>query len=118
MNQGREKMQTAKAITRYVRMTPQKARLVATLVRGMPVAAAFQQLIATKTRPARVITKTLKSAVANAENNYNMERSDLYIHKIQIDEGPRMKRFKAKNKGGTAPYVKKLSHITIEVGQR
>lgn len=109
---------TAKAITRYVRMTPQKARLVADLVRGMPVQKAFVSLSGTGTRPGRLIAKTLKSAVANAENNYEMDRANLYIQQIQIDEGPRLKRFKAKNKGGSAPYVKKLSHISIELAQR
>ncbi|MEM7180116.1 MAG: 50S ribosomal protein L22 [Spirochaetota bacterium] len=104
----------AKAIARYVRVSPRKARLVANEVRGYDYYEAVDILKFTNKRIARDILTLLNSAAANATNiDGNLDPADLYVKKIYVDEGPIMKRFKARARGRASRIRKKLSHITI-----
>jgi large subunit ribosomal protein L22 len=106
----------ARAVLRGVRLSPQKARLVADLVRGKPVAQAAEALEFTTKRAAGILRKVLLSAVANAENNAGADIDELRITRVFVDEGPRLKRFHARAKGRGARIIKRTSHITVVVG--
>jgi large subunit ribosomal protein L22 len=108
-------MNNAKAITKYIRISPRKARLAAGLIRGLPVAEASIQLDYSSLRGGRLLKKTLDSAVANAENNFNLRREDLKVVEVRVDEGPTLKRSKPKNRGGRHPIMKRTSHFTVVV---
>ncbi len=101
------------ALTRYARMSPKKVREVARLIQGrsVPDALAFIALIPRKS--ARLLAKTLKSAIANAENNNNLSADKLFVHRALIENGPVLKRFKAGAKGSAKPRVKRMSHLRI-----
>lgn len=102
-----------KAITKFVRISPRKARLAAGLIRGLTVSKAAAQLQFSSLRGGRLLGKTLASAVANAENNLNLRREDLIVKDVRVDAGPTLKRAKPKNKGGRHPIMKRTSHFTI-----
>lgn len=104
-----------KAITKYVRISPRKARLAAALIRGRSVADARLQLTYSALRGGRLLLKTLDSAVANAETQKNVRREDLKVKEVRVDAGPTIKRSKPKNKGGSHPIMKRTSHFTIIV---
>jgi large subunit ribosomal protein L22 len=104
-----------KAKTRYVRISPRKARLAADLIRGRSVADARLQLLYCALRGGRLLLKTLDSAVANAETQLNLRREDLKVKEVRVDAGPTMKRAKPKNKGGSHPIMKRTSHFTVIV---
>lgn len=106
-----------KAITRYVRIPPRKARLAADLIRGLDVPSAMSQLTFSPLKAARLLYKTLRSAVANAENQENHVREDLRVLEVRVDEGPRLKRAKSKSRGGRAPVIKRTSHFVVVVGE-
>lgn len=96
----------------YVRVAPQKARLVADLVRGLPVADALTVLDTTNKRAAGQIRKVLQSAVANADDR-GADLDDLVVDSIAVNEGPRLKRGRATARGRPAPYVHRLAHIVV-----
>jgi large subunit ribosomal protein L22 len=104
------------AILRSTRISPQKARLVADQVRGMPVAKALDLLKFSDKKAAHIIYKVVYSAVANAENNNGADVDELKIASIMIDEGPILKRFMARAKGRGTRISKRTSHITVVVG--
>ncbi len=106
----------AKAVLRGVRISAQKARLVADLVRGMPVGTASSVLEHTNKKAAHLVRKVLLSAVANAENNVGADVDELKVARIYVDEGTVMKRMRARAKGRGARILKRTSHITVEVG--
>lgn len=106
-------MQFAKAITRYVRIAPRKARYAAALIRGLPVDQATQQLVFSKIRGGRLLKKTLDSAVANAETRLDVRREGLRVHEVRVDPGPILRRAKARSKGSSVPVNKRTSHFTI-----
>ena len=108
-------MQTAKAITKYVRISPRKARLAAALIRGRSVEDASVQLMYCKLKAGRLLQKTLGNAVANAESLHNVQRRDLKVKEVRVDPGPTLKRAKPKNKGGSHPIMKRTSHFTVIV---
>jgi large subunit ribosomal protein L22 len=108
-------MQVA-AKLRYARISPQKCRLVADLVRGKPVGQAISTLRYTPKKGAELVRKVLESAVANAENNHNADIDALKVDRIEIDAAPMFKRFHARAKGRGNRIVKRNSHITILVG--
>lgn len=110
-------MNNAKAKTRFIRVSPRKARLAAGLIRGKSVADATLQLKYSSLRAGRLLLKTLDSAVANAESLLELRRENLRVVEVRVDEGPRIKRVKPKNKGGTHPYVHRTSHFTVVVGE-
>jgi len=106
----------AKAVLRGARISAQKARLVADLVRGMPVGTASAVLEHTNKKAAHLVRKVLLSAVANAENNVGADVDELKIARIYVDEGAVMKRMHARAKGRGSRILKRTSHITVEVG--
>ena len=111
-------MQTARSITKFVRVPPRKARLAADLIRGLGVEAAALQLMASNLKAGKLLGKTLHSAVANAETQMNVERKDLKVQEVRVDAGPVLKRAKSKNKGGRVPVMKRTSHFTVVVGSK
>lgn len=111
-------MQEVKAVHRFARTSAQKARLVADQVRGMPVEDAFDLLKFSPRKAAALISKVLRSAVSNAENNFGMDSSSLVISQIMIDEGPSIKRVMPRAKGRADRIVKRTSHISIYVAER
>ena len=105
----------AKAVARYVRIAPRKARQVIDLIRGKKVDEAMAILRFTPRFAAEVITKVLKSAVANAENNFQLNRNGLIISEAFVDQGPTLKRFHPRAQGRMAMIHKRTSHITVVV---
>lgn len=105
----------AKAITRDVRISPQKVRLVIDLVRGKPVDRALAILRYLPQKAAREVARTIKSAAANAENNFDMEPDDLVVKTIYADEGPALKRFMPRARGMANRIRKRTTHITVIV---
>lgn len=105
-----------KAIARYVRIPPRKARLAIDLVRGKPVEEAMVILQRLPNKSARIAQKVLESAVANAMHNHDLAPNNLYIHRAYVDEGPRWKRILPKDRGRAFRILKRTSHITIELG--
>lgn len=102
-----------KAKLRYLRIAPRKVRLVADLIRGKSVEEAQTILNFTVKKAAEPLLKLLKSAVANAKNNFRLDESNLYISKITVDEGPKYKRWMPRARGQAYEIQKKTSHITI-----
>lgn len=105
----------ATAILKFVRLSPQKGRLVADLVRGLPVERALEILSYSTKRAAHPVKKVLESAIANAEHNEGADVDELRVHAICIDEGPVLKRFHARAKGRGARILKRTSHIKVTV---
>jgi large subunit ribosomal protein L22 len=108
----------AKAIARYVRLTPRKARLVADLVRGKSALEALDVLSFTNKKAAEIIKKVLNSAIANATNNFEMDEEKLFVSTILIDEGPVLKRLKPRAMGRADIIRKKTSHVTVVVSEK
>ena len=102
-----------RAVTRYVRIAPRKARLVTELIKGKPVEEALTILRFVPKKAARLVDKTLRSAVANAEQNPNIDVDTLYIKRIFVDGGPTMKRWRARAMGRAPKIIKRPSHITV-----
>lgn len=103
----------ARAIGRYLRVTPRKARLVLDAVRGKSAADALATLKFTPNEAARYIKRLLESAIANAENNYSMDREALRITRAYADTGPTLKRIQPRAMGRAFRILKRMSHITI-----
>jgi large subunit ribosomal protein L22 len=100
-----------------VRISPQKARLVADLVRGAKVGAALNALSETNKKAAPLIKKLLKSAMANAEHNYGLSVDRLKIDTIYVNQGSRYRRMQARAKGRGSRILKPTAHITIRVAE-
>jgi len=100
---------------RYARISPQKCRLVADVVRGKPVGNAIATLKFMPKKGAAMVRKVLESAVANAEHNHGADVDDLKVALIQVDAAPQLKRFGARAKGRGTRIVKRNSHITVAV---
>ena len=105
----------AKAIARTVRVTPRKARLVVDLIRGKNVGEAYAILANTNKASSPIVAKVIKSAVANATNNFNMDENSLYIKEAYVDDAIRMRRYLPRAKGSASGLVKRTCHITIVV---
>jgi len=108
-------MQEGRAVTKYVRVPPRKARLAADLIRNLSVEEASLQLIHSRLKGGKLLKKTLDSAVANAETQLNIPRQKLRVKKVHVDGGPSLKRSKSKAKGGMVPVLKRTSHFTVIV---
>ena len=106
------------AVTKYVRMSPSKARDFARAIQGMPVPSAVKMTKLSERKAAAMIGKTLKSAVANAENNAGLSAEDLIVKQAVIEDGPRMRRYRAGARGMYKPYKKRMSHIRSVVGEK
>ena len=104
-----------KAILKRAPISAQKVRLVADLVRGMPVEQAEQVLTYTNKKAAAVVKKVLLSAISNAEHNDGADIDELKVSEIYVDEGPTMKRGRARAKGRGTRILKRTSHVTVKV---
>jgi large subunit ribosomal protein L22 len=111
-------MMEAIAKHNFARISPQKARLVADLIRGKSVDQALELLTFSNKKAADLIKKVLESAIANAEHNEGADIDDLNVAKIFVDEGPVMKRIMPRAKGRADRILKRSSHITVVVADR
>jgi len=102
-----------KAVSKYIKGAPIKMRRVVNSVRGMRAQRALSVLALLPQSAARPVWKTVKSAVANAEENYALDAEDMVIAQIMVDEGPRMRRYRAGARGRYKPVLKRFSHITV-----
>jgi len=108
----------AKAKLSHARISAQKCRLVADQVRGLPVERALEMLTFSQKKAARIVRKVLESAIANAEHNEGADVDELKISEICVDEGPTLKRWRARAKGRANQILKRTSHIQITVGEQ
>lgn len=108
----------AKAVARYVRISPRKVRPVVDLVRGKSVDEALAILKFTPKRASAPVAKVIRSAAANAEHNYDLNRDNLYIAAAYVDQGPTWKRYQPRAYGRANLIRKRTSHITIVVQER
>jgi large subunit ribosomal protein L22 len=106
------------AKTSYLSISPQKIRLVADKVRGLNAKQAVTILQFMPQKGAEFVQKTLKSAIANAENNYDLNPDNLVVETIYAGDGPRLKRMKAGARGRSKPRVKRTSHLMIILNER
>jgi large subunit ribosomal protein L22 len=105
----------AVAKLRFARISAQKGRLVADQIRGLPVEQALNVLAFSTKKGAAMVKKVLDSAIANAENNEGADVDELKVKYVTVDEGPTMKRIRARAKGRASRILKRSSHITVTV---
>ncbi len=103
----------AKAVAKYIRISPQKARLIADLVRGREVESAINTLRFMPKKGARIIRKVIESAIANAAQNDSIDVDTLYVKRIFVDGGPMLKRIRPRAMGRATKILKRTSHITV-----
>lgn len=111
-------MDQSRATTKFIRVPPRKARFAADLIRGLSVDDAGVQLGHCNIKAGRLLKKTLDSAIANAEMQWDARRDQLFVLEVRVDEGPSFKRAKSKCRGGRAPILKRTSHFTVVVGEK
>lgn len=108
----------AKAVAKNIRIAPRKVRVVIDLIRGKNVGEAFAILKYTPNVGTEVVEKVLKSAVANAENNLDLNVDNLYVSAVYVDQGPTMKRIHPRSRGQAFKILKRSSHVTVVVQER
>ena len=109
----------ARAEARFIRVSPQKARLVIDLIRGQQAGAAINILRSTNKRIAPTVEKVLRSAIANAENkSTDVDVDRLYVSEAYVNEGPRMKRIRPAPMGRAYRYQRRIAHIVVKVSQK
>lgn len=113
-----ETITSAQATAKMVRVSSRKVRLVLDTIRNKSVAEAFAILKFTPNGAASDVEKVLKSAVANAENNFDLDRASLVVSEVFANEGPTLKRFRPRAKGSASPINKRTSHITVVVAEK
>lgn len=106
-----------KAKAKYVRMSPRKIRLIADVIRKMPVNQAIEQLQFINKKATEPVVKVVKSAIANATNNFELEQDNLFVKEITIDEGPTLHRWMPRAHGRATSIRKKTSHINLVLGE-
>lgn len=111
-------MMQAKAQLKNFRSAPRKVRIVADLIRGLTTKEALNQLLFSKKKIAPNIIKLLKSATANAKNNFKMDESKLYVKEIFVDEAPALKRYRARARGRAMMIKKRGSHISLTLQEK
>lgn len=102
-----------KASLKYLRISPRKVRLVADLIKGLSVKVAEANLLHVSKRSSNPLLKLLKSAVANAEHNFGLDKNNLFIRAIRVDEGPALKRWRPRARGAAFSIKKRTSHIFL-----
>lgn len=102
-----------KAITKYVRMSPMKARDLVRAIQGQPVSVALAMTMNSRRKAALQVGKTLKSAIANAENNNDLTVEDLVVKEAVVQDGPRLKRYWPRARGMVSPIQKRTCHVRI-----
>ncbi|MHB1361582.1 MAG: 50S ribosomal protein L22 [Thermoleophilia bacterium] len=115
---GAEELRTATATAKYVRVSARKMRLVADMVRGKGIADARTVLAFSTKHAARVVDKVVASAVANAENNHDMDVDELFVSSICVNEGPTLKRIRPRAQGRAFRIRKRTCHVTVELTTR
>ena len=108
----------AKAVAKYVRMSPSKLKPLADLVRGKDLTEALTILKFTPGKSAEYVEKVVQSAKANAENNFEMDPANLYVAEIFVNQGPTMKRWRAGSQGRAGKILKRSAHIGVTVKER
>ncbi|HWR38588.1 MAG TPA: 50S ribosomal protein L22 [Patescibacteria group bacterium] len=108
----------AKAVAKYIRIAPRKIRIVVDLIRGKNVGEAFSILKFTPKIGSEVVENVLRSAVANAEHNYDMNSDALYVAAVYVDQGPTLKRIHPRSRGQAFKILKHSSHVTLVVKER
>ena len=108
----------AKAIARHIRIAPRKVRVVIDLIRGKNIGEAYAILKYTPKVGAEVLLKVLQSAIANAENNNDMNSDKLYVAAAYVDQGPTLKRIHPRSRGQAFKILKRSSHVTVVVKER
>lgn len=108
----------ARAIAKYVRISPLKVNYIAKEIRGKNVDEALAILKFTPKKGAKELEKVLKSAIANAENNFDLDRDNLYVKEAYANDGPTMKRWRPRFQGRAYPILKRSSHIGVVVEER
>ena len=108
----------ARAIARHIRISPRKARQVIDLIRGKDVEEALAVLQLTPKGGSPIVEKVVRSAVANAENNNDMDVDSLYVAECYVDQGPTMKRIKPRARGMANRIRKRTSHITVVLREK
>ncbi len=103
---------------RYARISPQKVRLIADQIRGLPIDKALDTLNFGVTKSSDLMKKVLESAIANAEHNEGADIDELHVSKVFVDEGPTMKRIQPRAKGRANRILKRTSHITVCVSDK
>ncbi|HID00563.1 MAG TPA: 50S ribosomal protein L22 [Piscirickettsiaceae bacterium] len=106
------------ATHRFARISPQKARLVADLIRGKSAEEAVNILAFSNQKAAKLFYKVLQSAISNAENNEGADIDELKVTSVYVNEGPRLKRLRARAKGRANRILKRTSHLTVTVGDK
>lgn len=107
-----------KAFTNNIRISPRKVRIVVDLIRGKDVGEALAILRNTPKRASKVVEKTLLSAMANAENNHDMNVDQLYVSTVFVDAGPTLKRIHPRSRGQAFSIFKRTSKLTVKVSER
>ena len=107
-----------KAVAKHVRIAPRNVRLVVDLIRGKQVGEAIAILAHTPKAASPVVEKVLKSAIANAEHNFELEPNNLVVSKVFVDEGATLKRFRPRAMGRASKINKRTSHITVVVSEK
>lgn len=105
-----------RAVSKYLRVSPQKVRLVVDQIRGLPVSRALEVLTFSPKKAAKLVRKTLESAIANAEHNEGADIDELKVKGAFVDAGPTLKRWRARAKGRASTILKRTSHVTVMVG--
>ncbi len=108
---------TTKATLKYARLSPQKMRLIADQIRGLPVDRALNILAFSNKKAAAIVKKVLESAIANAEHNDGADIDELKISSICVDQGPTLKRLRPRARGRADRIIKRMSHVTVTVAE-
>lgn len=108
----------AKAIAKYMRVSPQKAGIVMNMIRGKDVNDALAILKFTPNKSAKIVEKVLKSAIANAENNYGLDKENLYVKDAVANQGPIIKRMMPRAQGRSNLMRRRTSHIVVVVNEK
>ena len=108
----------AKASLRHARISPRKVQIVLDLIRNKPTKLALAILKHTPKAACEPVEKLLKSAIANAENNFGLEKANLVVSETFANEGPTMKRFRPRAKGSASPINKRTTHVTVVVSEK
>jgi len=102
-----------KASLKYLRISPRKVRLLTNLIKGLSVKNAEANLLHISKKSSKPLLKLLKSAIANAEHNFNLDKDNLFVRAIRVDEGPALKRWRPRARGAAYPIRKRTSHIFL-----
>ncbi len=107
-----------KAVTKYVRISPQKVRKLVDAIKGQPVESGLNMLKYMPQKAAGLVEKTVRSAAANADSNHGIDVDSLVIQNLIVDQGPSLKRFRARARGRGARILKRSSHITVVLAEK